>query len=121
MQPVCGNGEVEGSEVCDDGNRVDDDACSNACVLASCGDGVVQMPEECDDQNMDDTDACKNDCTYEPFGDCENMLWRGDHAHGTEGVQCHPGAWSAPPARLEPRGIALGFFQNVGRPSPSKP
>lgn len=30
---VCGNGIREGSEACDDGNGVDDDACSNACLV----------------------------------------------------------------------------------------
>ena len=29
--PLCGNGIVEGNEPCDDGNDVDDDACSNLC------------------------------------------------------------------------------------------
>ena len=31
--PVCGNGVVEGSEQCDDGNQVDTDACNNMCRL----------------------------------------------------------------------------------------
>jgi cysteine-rich repeat protein len=31
--PVCGNGVVEGTEQCDDGNMVDNDACSNMCKL----------------------------------------------------------------------------------------
>ena len=30
---VCGNGYVEGSEVCDDGNRVNGDSCSNTCGI----------------------------------------------------------------------------------------
>ena len=34
--PECGNGYVEGDEQCDDGNRVDDDTCNNAC-LVPCG------------------------------------------------------------------------------------
>ncbi len=33
---VCGNGIIEGSEQCDDGNVRDDDACNNACVV-HCG------------------------------------------------------------------------------------
>jgi cysteine-rich repeat protein len=32
----CGNGELEEGEQCDDGNQVDDDACSNECIPA-CG------------------------------------------------------------------------------------
>jgi cysteine-rich repeat protein len=30
---VCGNGIVEGDEECDDGNRIDDDSCSNVCTI----------------------------------------------------------------------------------------
>ncbi len=37
----CGDGIVQAGEECDDGNDVDDDACSNACIEARCGDGVV--------------------------------------------------------------------------------
>ncbi|WP_293271651.1 DUF4215 domain-containing protein [Nannocystis sp.] len=32
--PECGNGIVDAGEQCDDGNAVDDDECSNACVLS---------------------------------------------------------------------------------------
>jgi len=32
--PVCGNGLVEGSETCDDGNRVDADSCPATCTTA---------------------------------------------------------------------------------------
>lgn len=31
---VCGNGQVENGEVCDDGNRVDVDLCNNTCTAA---------------------------------------------------------------------------------------
>lgn len=34
--PFCGDGNVDYGEECDDGNRVDDDGCSNACV-SKCG------------------------------------------------------------------------------------
>ncbi|MBK9071111.1 MAG: hypothetical protein IPL79_08945 [Myxococcales bacterium] len=29
---ICGNGQLESGEVCDDGNAVNDDACSNVCT-----------------------------------------------------------------------------------------
>jgi cysteine-rich repeat protein len=67
--PVCGNGVVEGSEACDDGNDVDDDACSNACQEAVCGDAIVQQGEECDDGNPVDDDACSNTCVLAVCGD----------------------------------------------------
>ena len=49
-----------GVEDCDDGNQVDDDACTNACQVAVCGDGIVQAGEECDDANAVNIDECTN-------------------------------------------------------------
>jgi cysteine-rich repeat protein len=60
---VCGDGVVQATEQCDDGNTNDNDACTNTCTLATCGDGVEQAGEECDDGNSEDGDACGNDCT----------------------------------------------------------
>ena len=38
------------AEDCDDGNAIDDDACSNLCVAAVCGDGIITgPPEACDE------------------------------------------------------------------------
>jgi hypothetical protein len=31
---------------------VDDDMCSNTCMLKTCGDGKMQAGEECDDGNV---------------------------------------------------------------------
>ena len=70
----CGDGYVfAAEEECDDGNRVDDDGCSNSCKSAtppSCGDGIEQAGEECDlgEGNSDDVTsakagACKTNCT----------------------------------------------------------
>ncbi len=36
----CGNGYLEEGEECDDGNKVNDDACRNDCQMNRCGDGV---------------------------------------------------------------------------------
>ena len=67
-ESICGNGEVEEGEVCDDGNTVSGDYCSFNCqaVSGSCGDGVVQTNEVCDDGNSLDTDYC--------FSDCQNVI-----------------------------------------------
>jgi cysteine-rich repeat protein len=65
----CGDGVVDPGEACDDGNDVDDDACSNDCSLASCGDGAVDMGEDCDDGNDDNTDACLVNCLSASCGD----------------------------------------------------
>jgi cysteine-rich repeat protein len=58
---VCGNGVVEGFEVCDDGNTDGTDACTAVCQDAECGDGVVwDGVEECDDGNDEPDDTCDN-------------------------------------------------------------
>ena len=67
---VCGDGQREGDEGCDDGNDVDTDACRNSCISSTCGDGVVQDGvEQCDDDNDVDTDACRNNCMIAICGD----------------------------------------------------
>lgn len=45
----CGDGIVDTGETCDDGNRINNDACTNACRPNICGDGVYYTGvEECD-------------------------------------------------------------------------
>jgi len=64
---VCGNGMVEGTESCDDGNTAGCDGCGPFCVPDECGDAVLCLvTEECDDGNTDDGDGCALDCTCEP-------------------------------------------------------
>jgi cysteine-rich repeat protein len=73
--PGCGNGHVEGSEECDDGNTDDQDGCRNLCKWARCGDGVVRkVIEECDDANTSDDDACSNQCLACASGD-KSFVW----------------------------------------------
>jgi cysteine-rich repeat protein len=68
-QPECGNGVVEGDERCDDGNRVAEDACTNACTGAECGDGIAfRGVEACDDGNSIRNDWCV-DCRVAFCGD----------------------------------------------------
>ncbi|OGJ45640.1 hypothetical protein A2263_00890 [Candidatus Peregrinibacteria bacterium RIFOXYA2_FULL_33_21] len=66
----CGDGIRQPPEECDDGNTVDDDACSNSCelpILPICGDGIINQPsEECDDGNNINGDGCDNTCTKTP-------------------------------------------------------
>jgi len=73
---ACGNGAVEGSELCDDGNNVPFDGCSWNCTKephcgytggqyrcdAVCGDGMVFPGEACDDGNTKGGDGCPADC-----------------------------------------------------------
>ena len=68
---ACGNGVIEPSEQCDDGNTIDSDLCTNTCRVAICGDGVtsISLIELCDDGNGDNTDACTNSCVFATCGD----------------------------------------------------
>ena len=65
----CGDGEVNGNEVCDDG---DTDSCTRACSAdcmhenlsetSTCGNGIVECGEICDDGNTESNDGCSEDC-----------------------------------------------------------
>lgn len=71
VSATCGNGIVEDTEVCDDGNRetefppYDGTECMDVCtmVLADCGNGIVDPGEQCDDGNGDSMDVCTTSCT----------------------------------------------------------
>lgn len=41
IPPGCGDNVLQAGEECDDGNDIDTDGCSNACVRSNCGDGVL--------------------------------------------------------------------------------
>ncbi len=45
--PICGNGLLEQGEACDDGNKSNLDACTNACALPGCGDALCSASESC--------------------------------------------------------------------------
>src|SRR5262245_51385354 len=67
---VCGNGEVEGDEECDDSNTTPGDGCSSTCTgevpSAECGNGVLdQAAEDCDDGNTAAGDGCSPTCVLE--------------------------------------------------------
>ena len=73
--PVCGNGQLEEGEACDDGNMASDDACPNTCKNAFCGDDLVWTGmEQCEDGNEDNTDACVA-CQDAKCGD--GFVWAG--------------------------------------------
>jgi len=69
VEPVCGNGVVEGRESCDDGNDDETDGCTTECRIPGCGDAVIQPGEMCDDGNKSESDACLNNCTPASCGD----------------------------------------------------
>ena len=61
----CGDGIVNGNEVCDDGfNDGRYNGCAAGCAARGprCGDGITQGTEQCDDGNTVQNDGCFNDC-----------------------------------------------------------
>ncbi len=66
--PMCGNGELELGEDCDDGNTADGDTCESDCTFPRCGNGIHDAGEACDDGNATDGDACESDCTLPVCG-----------------------------------------------------
>jgi fibro-slime domain-containing protein len=74
----CGNGTLDGTEQCDDGNSQSGDGCSKICQIESnhdcpkvgqpcvnqavCGNGLLTSDETCDDGNTADGDGCSADC-----------------------------------------------------------
>jgi cysteine-rich repeat protein len=70
----CGDGIVEGDELCDDGpDNGAYDHCTAGCDGHGphCGDGVVDGPEACDDGDADGLDGCDNACRVQACGDGE--------------------------------------------------
>lgn len=84
LAPACGNGKVESSEQCDDGNDDVDDGCAGCsrapgwvcpaegqlCVAAGCGDGLVAGTEQCDDGHNVNGDGCTGNCRIESAYKC---------------------------------------------------
>src|SRR6266700_301051 len=84
---TCGNGSIDPTEQCDDGNTVSNDGCNQLCqveangncptpgqrcvFIAVCGNGVLTSDEACDDGNTTGGDGCSADCkTVEPGYQC---------------------------------------------------
>jgi cysteine-rich repeat protein len=64
----CGNGVVDAGEACDDGNTIDNDACSNNCT-SGCGNGILNTGEDCDGTEFEagapsSHGPCRADCKY---------------------------------------------------------
>ncbi len=96
--PFCGDGEVNGPEICDDGVNVSVEygsaGCAPGCVPPPrCGNGVVEQAEQCDDgaNNQDGVEgACSTACLINPR--C------GDGVVMTEsGEECDLGDGNEPP------------------------
>jgi cysteine-rich repeat protein/Cys-rich repeat protein len=75
---VCGNGTVEGSEECDDGNTLPGDCCASNCTFESAG-------SSCGDSS--DTE-CDNPDSCDGAGACEVNNEPAGFSCGDQGVEC---------------------------------
>ncbi len=95
--PFCGDGVRGGAEECDDGNAIDNDACSNLCrVTMGCGNGALDVGEQCDDDNLASGDGCSAACQVDitcPAGQTPVVL---GHAGGLAIPDNDPAGVSAP-------------------------
>lgn len=91
--PVCGDSILDPMEVCDDGNMIDTDACTNMCrrnpTMPYCGDGDTEAPEECDDGENFSGDGCSASCRIEECGNGVRDI--GERCDRTPGCLCGPG------------------------------
>lgn len=73
---LCGDGVVDPSEACDDGNEQQGDGCDPSCHRepARCGNAKREADEECDDGNLLDRDACSNRCLARSCGNARLEL-----------------------------------------------
>lgn len=63
---TCGDGNVTGTEQCDDGNNWSNDSCKADCTFNICGDSSIYVGiEECDDGNNITGDNCNDECLIE--------------------------------------------------------
>lgn len=92
---ACGDGFLQGSEVCDDNNTTPGDGCSATCTLETgwacdapmtnfdlkskcyrtCGNGLLNtsQSEVCDDGNILPGDGCSALCQVEATWECTNV------------------------------------------------
>lgn len=95
-EPVCGDGQIDPGEQCDNASgNGDAGLCTAACKHAVCGDGLVSPLEQCDDTNDVDDDGCNNECRHDTCGDgqpgpgeaCDNGAGNSDRGLCTTACQ----------------------------------
>ena len=117
---TCGNGKLEGSEACDDGNKNDNDACLSTCKKNTCGDGYVYHgKEECDDADTDNTDVCISNCRLARCGD--TYVWKGiedcDDGNTKDGDTCPANCkktFSGEPGKVTGKASLFGLASSAG-------
>jgi cysteine-rich repeat protein len=94
LVPFCGDGVLNGTEVCDDGGA---NGTYGYCLAdctgdgPSCGDGQIDAPpEECDDSNSDNTDGCVAGCLVATCGDgfVQATVEQCDDGNSVDGDAC---------------------------------
>lgn len=69
---MCGNGDTDPGEVCDDGDDDNTDECLSTCRAATCGDGYVHTGvEDCDGTE----ESCLTSCGTMGILVCEGCIW----------------------------------------------
>ncbi len=80
----CGNGRIDRTEACDDGNLLSGDGCDETCMSEAgwtcfgqpslcstiCGNGITSGMESCDDGNTEAEDGCSPTCAIEQGWQC---------------------------------------------------
>ena len=88
---VCGNGQIDGAETCDDGNVDPGDGCDASCQIEPfCGDGALDEGETCDDANNDPGDGCDPFCQLECGNGTVNRGEQCDDGNRDAGDGCDP-------------------------------
>ncbi len=88
---ACGNGVKEGAEECDDGNRNNNDSCTNTCRNARCGDGYVRTGVE-----MCDAGAANGRVCTAPYGSTCNYCSTECTLRTASGPICGDGTINGP-------------------------
>lgn len=102
---VCGDGDKESPEECDDGNLRSGDGCSSTCGVELCGNSLVDLNEQCDDGNLQGNDGCNRYCQIEFCGDRIIQEPRGeecDDGNGIPGDGCSSSCISEGPKDVGP-------------------
>jgi len=83
---VCGDGDKEDPEECDDGNLQSGDGCSSTCSIELCGNLSIDLNEQCDDGNLQSNDGCNRYCQIEFCGDRVIQQTRGEQCDDGNGI-----------------------------------
>lgn len=83
---VCGDGDKEEPEECDDGNLQSGDGCSSTCSIELCGNLSIDVNEQCDDGNLQSNDGCNRYCQIEFCGDRVIQQTRGEQCDDGNGI-----------------------------------